>query len=613
MKAAFFRGRLGGVIFFAVLIFGTLSFTKVPAPMKVIPHRSFYRLPVSNGFVAAAFNLKKQAIDGFWPHIYKMIDQNRPVENLISNLTFTVSMNGSSLQLSKITFLNAGYISGTGIIRVKYGWQNWAIDLTLFAPMAGKRKALAVIFRVTPPAGNRSKRVDVQTLPKKIPGVGITEKSGWVKNRLFQKMFVFSVLDENQNSGTGLMNEAPGEFLLSEIKWWKNWQASSKIPVGLTLKQRKLFLQSLVILKMAQCREEGLSRGQILASLPPGMWNIAWVRDGAYSIAALTKSGHLEEARLGLAFMLRAKSGFYEHFMWHGKDYGVGVPYRISVCRYFGSGKEESDFNQNGPNIELDGFGLFLSALEDYVNESDNLPFLRKYWNRVAEQIADPLLKNIDSLHVIRAESGPWERHLPGAHFAYTTEAAIRGFQAAAHLANRLKDRTAAQKYERAASELREGFFKNFVDPRRRILKGKLEAAFPAYLDAAAIEGINWGIVDARSDLSQNTLRVYSQKLHLKNRDYGFRRLLSSDWYDSQEWVFVDFRMAKALRKAGEKEKADRIVHWIEEQAYRNFNLIAELFEENTADYKGAVPMAGYGAGAYVLNFDSDSAATPPK
>lgn len=40
-------------------------------------------------------------------------------------------------------------------------------------------------------------------------------------------------------------------------------------------------------------------------------------------------------------------------------DYGVGVPYQASVCRYYGDGTEWSD-GDNDPNIELDGFGLLL-------------------------------------------------------------------------------------------------------------------------------------------------------------------------------------------------------------------------------------------------------------
>ncbi len=571
--------------------------------MPVRAHRSFFRLPVSNGLIAATFNINKQVIDGLWPHIYKMIDKGRPVPNLVAQIGFQLELDNKSLGLKDLDFAGASYLNGTGIIHLKYRWKDWHIGLSLFAPMAKMERALVAIVQVIPPQENKTKSITITRFPQNIHGIIITETSEWVRDRLFRKMFIFSVEKEETNFLKSGVKTTPSQALLFETAWWKNWQKSSIIPEKLSLQQRHLYLQSLVVLKMAQCREAGSGNGQILASLPPGMWNIAWVRDGVYSIVALAKSGHFEEAKLGLKFMLHAQSGFYEHFLWRGRDYGVGAPYQISVCRYFGEGREESDFNENGPNIELDGFGLFLWALDEYVRASGDRLFPEKNWKLVVEKIAHPLLKNIDSLGVIRAESGPWERHLPGNHFAYTTEAAVKGFESMSHLALILNDHHLHQFYGKVAADLKNKFMVVFVDSTRQILKGRASDQFPENLDASAIEAINWRSVNPTSELSRKTLALYRKKLHIENRTYRFCRLLSSDWYDSQEWVLVDFRMAKALRSDGQGKESRRIVGWIEDQAAENFNLIAELFEAKTADYQGAVPMVGYGAGAYILNF----------
>ena len=571
------------------------------APIRA--HRSFFRLPVSNGLAAATFNVKSHSIDGFWPHIYKSIDENHPVKNLIKNLTFQISINGRKFLLSDCQFVEAGYLTGTGIIQAKYKWENWYIGLTVLSPMSKRGVDFAVVIQIIPPEKSSQKKIQVACRSGRLADIQIIESSEWTKQQLFQKMFIFSAKESPSYFLDWAFKTTPQSLLRSETDWWKNWQKKSRIPPNLTPSQQKLFLQSLVVLKMAQCREKGLPNGQILASLPPGMWNIAWVRDGVYSIVALTRSGHFDEARRGLQFMLRAKSGFYKHFIWKGKDFGVGVPYQISVCRYFGEGKEESDFNENGPNIELDGFGLFLWALDEYVTRSKDMAFLTENWKEILQKVCKPLLQNVDSLGVIRAESGPWERHLPGAHFAYTTAAVIKGCESLSHLAGMLKDEQNRQFYASASANLKRNFLKVFLDSNRQILKGRAEGQFPGTLDASAIEAINWGIVNPTSELARKTLALYRQKLHIENRNYGFCRLLSSDWYDSQEWVFVDFRMAKALRSAGQTEESLRMVSWVEDQAAENFNLIAELFEAKTADYQGAVPMVGYGAGAYILNF----------
>lgn len=120
------------------------------------------------------------------------------------------------------------------------------------------------------------------------------------------------------------------------------------------------------------------SHGQIMASLRPGLWHIAWVRDGSYAIQAMTKLGMFTEAKKGLEFMLKAHSGHLKHYIYtNGKDYGPGVDYQVSLTRYFGNGEEVCDANDFGPNIEYDDFGLFMCAFTDYVNCSKDSSFYK--------------------------------------------------------------------------------------------------------------------------------------------------------------------------------------------------------------------------------------------
>jgi len=54
--------------------------------MPVHAHRSFFRLFISNGLIAATFTIEKQVIDGIWPNIYKKIDETHPVPNLVDQI-----------------------------------------------------------------------------------------------------------------------------------------------------------------------------------------------------------------------------------------------------------------------------------------------------------------------------------------------------------------------------------------------------------------------------------------------------------------------------------------------------------------------------------------------
>jgi GH15 family glucan-1,4-alpha-glucosidase len=155
---------------------------------------------------------------------------------------------------------------------------------------------------------------------------------------------------------TDAYGTATADQVLEEaLDAWEDWR--NPAPASLSPAERLVWRQSEAVLRQGQVWEgSDSSHGQILASLPPGNWNICWMRDMAYAIVALVRAGHLAEARAALEFVLEADSGLYE------LDY-VGVPYQVTITRYFGRGKEETDFNEDGPNIEFDGFGLYLWAL----------------------------------------------------------------------------------------------------------------------------------------------------------------------------------------------------------------------------------------------------------
>src|SRR5262249_60603397 len=90
-------------------------------------------------------------------------------------------------------------------------------------------------------------------------------------------------------------------------------------------------------------------KGAVIASLPPGEWTYAWIRDGAYASVAMASIGMKDEARAALSFYLGAEAGRFQQ--WDElKPYGM-PPYQISLVRYHGFGVEETDVNDFGPNL----------------------------------------------------------------------------------------------------------------------------------------------------------------------------------------------------------------------------------------------------------------------
>ncbi len=404
------------------------------------------------------------------------------------------------------------------------------------------------------------------------------------------------------------------QILLDEIKTWDDWHKKDIHPPGLSVDEEAVFRQALNVLRMGQCREpdEAGSRpfGQLVASMPPGKWNISWVRDAVYAISALARSGHLTEARDALLFMLEGTAGKYNCCDKDEGDY-VGMPYAISVTRYYGNGEEETDFNADGPNIEFDNFGLFLWATEAVVSRMSTTEahtFLGAWYKTLKGGVADVLLSLIEpDTGILRADSSIWERHWDNGkrrHHTYSNVMAVSGLRAMAQLSSLYGQTADASLYDTAATALSAAVVANLVDPLTNILVSDLESMSSGpggYMDTAVGEAFIHGVLPLKGPVANSTLRALTKYLSLSTGP-GYKRNDDGDSYDEREWVVMDLRISAAHFLRGEQSEGQQILDWITGMARVNYDLIPELLDQRTADYAGEVPMVGFGAGAYILN-----------
>ncbi len=428
-------------------------------------------------------------------------------------------------------------------------------------------------------------------------------------------------------------------LLANELQDWDAFHAV-ETPPSLSADELAIYRQSTAVLRMAQVRTPGGGHGQLLASLPPGNWNISWPRDASYAIVALIESGHTTEAKDALAFMLNSESGQFADTL------GV-EDYAISVARYYGDGTEESDGatcsdgSDAGPNIELDNFGLFLWAFTNYAAANPEDPWINEALPTVQTGVAEVLSELIDpNRDLLTPDSSIWERHwndcFPNGrkHFTYSTLHAAAGLRD-------FGEQFGLPELQADADRLRGGLLRSAADhgPVTWLTE---ECPFLASspeetcddcgpYDASVIEAINRGVFRPESSLAIGTIDGL-QTLRLENGSPGFLRtddgtgtLNPFPWYDDQEWVVIDLRMAVAYHRVGEalgepiySQNAETLLAWITAHATANHGLIAELLSDGvyTADddafgsgtgqdlggeAQGAVPMAGFGAGAYIL------------
>lgn len=385
---------------------------------------------------------------------------------------------------------------------------------------------------------------------------------------------------------------------------WDAWSASVRVPSTpgalAAPGAEALYRQSLVMLRMGQVREpntpDGRPFGQLLASLPPGMWNIAWPRDASYAIRALSLAGRQAEARDALGFFLTSTGQSFT-------DEAEG-PYRVSVCRYFGDGSEESDWNDHGPNIEFDGFGLVLWAIGTYLDAFADDDVLTLHWPVIRDEVADALVRLVDpETGLIRADSSIWEVHWDGEQkrYAYTSIVATRGLCEAARMADRVGDGESALRYRSTARDLARAIRHHLLTDAGVVASSLEEKARGwGYTDAAVVEAINAGLLRTDEPAAAATLDHLLANLRVAS-GHGYYRNDDGGEYDRREWVFIDLRLAVALRALGRTAEADALERWVVDQSLANGGLVAELYDETTADYAGAVPMMGFGAGAFVL------------
>jgi GH15 family glucan-1,4-alpha-glucosidase len=413
-----------------------------------------------------------------------------------------------------------------------------------------------------------------------------------------------------------LKGRTPEQILAAAQAEWAAWRRPIPMEIDRTLSadERKVWRQGEAVLRMGQVREPNTAarknNGMVLASLPPGGWHTGWVRDALYGIVALARAGYHAEARAGLEFLLNAEPvGKHPNIDYRG--YVNGADYRISLVRYFGTGQEEADHNQDGPNIETDGWGMTLWAARQYVDAALDPGWLEKptragtVYEALKQGVADALEKNLESNGIVAADTSIWEVHwAKRKHYAYTTLAAIRGFCDMATLAARLKRAEDVKKYQALAARVQQGFLGSFLD-RDGAIAGTVEQLQQSqYGDAAVVEAFTWNIIDPMGRTGQQTLKLLDR---LRVESGGFKRIeAGKDSYDNNEWILIDLRMSDAMRRAGRVEQANALVNLVVEKSINNYYLLPELYNAIRAEgeigaYTGSIPMVGYGGGAFIL------------
>jgi hypothetical protein len=163
---------------------------------------------------------------------------------------------------------------------------------------------------------------------------------------------------------------------------------------------------------------------------------------------------------------------------------------------------------------------------------------------------------------------------------------------------------------------------KKNISKRRLKLSGELKLISWIQIIFWQVPWKNWKLIQATLiwpwlklstlvslTLTQSTLNHFNDYFFdgVENGHGGYFRNDDGDWYDYQEWSFIDLRVSIALGLAGMETRRDALLNWVLEQSAANNYLMGELYCrgdincEQRGDYKGSIPMVGFGPGAYIL------------
>jgi len=444
----------------------------------------------------------------------------------------------------------------------------------------------------------------------------LAASSAWALIAIEKERDATAAMRDLERWHAGLSSQA---LVQRELARFEQWRAKPTVHFA-SEKERHLWRQSETMLRIAQSREPNrpgrYGNGLIVAALPD-VFSTPWVRDMAWATVALARMGHQAEARAAILAYFNARPTGKMRKAVNGADY------QISVARYFGNGEEEPFFTQEGStNIEFDDWGEVLWVLGEYLRKYDDPALLKTETHRgplyesARDFIVRPLLANTEPFgggRIVAADTSIWEeRQKDQKHFAFSTAMAIVGLREFAEVARRAGDDPARGHAKSAQAELEQGFTGAFI--RDGKLRGTLEPGIKNDIDGALLPIINFGVVRDPAIIRD----VIDRMELLKVASGGYRRVrgtytdpkIFEYWYEQEEFLFVDFHLAELYRRVGRTAEADAMLQRIVAKSAADHNIIPEmyvavpcdLFPGNIGDPTGALPMVGYGAGAYVLH-----------
>jgi len=538
-------------------------------------------LPISNGKSTARFHPEDCYFSHFYQHLYQQFNnelQNKPV---LEKLTPVLYKNGVQINL-QFSKNSSKLIKGTGIIQIIGEHENTNIKIFAFCPFSENEPLW--IFYLLIEGENFKQFIPDFVLKNPNSSLSINKEVFSNSNQKWLRLIIHHKTD-NQFSITKYKNlNSNFDLLKKELKWWKNWQKVTKYPIEINKSEQQLYIQSIVLMKMAQVREDFPAKGQIVSSFPPHE-NRTNLFDQAVIIEGLLRSGHYDEAVQCIQFLLRGKCNKHRNLNFVGNNVGLLNNYALSVNDYYGN-NEEKPVNPEDPVISLAGFGLTLSNIRQYLEITDDSQFLEYYWEKIYREIAVVLINLIDNTNLVREDAGLFEKPLPGTHNTSTSAIIYNGLVDAAWMGRMLNQESAIQEFEFYANKIRIAIEHNMWDKENKEVRSALEGRTKDIYIDASITALNNYIYTPQDEIFLSVVTTLKKYLSNTKSPLIYSRV-SFEPFQKEISLFYNFRFAENYFRLKNRVEGNAIINYIVEKSKQNNYLLNEKIS----------PIFGYGLG----------------
>jgi GH15 family glucan-1,4-alpha-glucosidase len=294
--------------------------------------------------------------------------------------------------------------------------------------------------------------------------------------------------------------------------------------------------------------------GAFIASPAFPVYRYAWLRDGAFCAHGLDAIGERAAASAWHGWVERsveAHRNLIESAVARVSNGETPPPESMPPARYTLDGTlEHHQDDEPWPNFQVDGYGMWLWALEEHLAGGKPGPETAKTVELVARYLgATWKLKSFSC----------WEE-LDGGEHASTLGAVFAGLAAAARLLDEAEHRVQADR-------VRDALLARFVE-NGRFRRGPDDPR----LDGSLLWlGVPFGVLPLDEPLL--TATVAAVRDELTGPDGGVYRYRGDTYYGGGEWLLLTSSLAWHAASVGDSEAFEHSRAWVRAQALANGDL----------------------------------------